>query len=153
MPSKVLVAKVLVADMRHGTCVKAVDVSCAKPSNAASAKAADVTATKATDVASAKASHVTATKAAAHVASTAHASTAHTAAVAAATTAASGLCARGKQASGQHYACQGHYHSPFHDILHSNSADFPPRVRIRAWRVECQARDRVEVRMHGRLLY
>jgi len=137
MPSKVLVVKVLVADMRHGTCVKAVDVSCAKPSNAASAKAADVTATKA----------------AAHVASTAHASTAHTAAVAAATTAASGLCARGKQASGQHYACQGHYHSPFHDILHSNSADFPPRVRIRAWRVECQARDRVEVRMHSRLLY
>jgi hypothetical protein len=111
MPSKVLVAKVLVADMRHGTCVKAVDVSCAKPSNAASAKAADV--------ASAKAAHVTSTKAA-HVASTAHA-TAHAAAVAAATTtaAASGLCARGKQASGQHYACQGHYHSPFHDILHS----------------------------------
>jgi hypothetical protein len=136
MPSKVLVAKVLVADMRHGTCVKAVEVSCAKPSNAASAKAADVTATKATDVASAKATHTTSTKAA-HVASTAHA-TAHAAAVAAATTtaAASGLCARGKQASGQHYACQGHYHSSFHDILHSNSADFPPRVRLRAWRVE-----------------
>ena len=120
MPSKVLVAKVLVADMRHGTCVKAVDVSCAKPSNATAAKAADVTATKATDVTSAKATHVTSAKAA-HVASTAHA-----AAVAATTTttAASGLCARSKQASGQHYACQGHYHSPFHDILHSNSADF-----------------------------
>jgi hypothetical protein len=131
MPSKVLVAKVLVADMRHGTCVKAVDVSCAKPSNAASAKAADMISTKA-----------------AHVAATAH-----PAAVAAATTAASGLCARGKQASGQHYACQGHYHSPFHDILHSHSADFPPRVRIRAWRVECQARDRVEVRVLSRLLY
>jgi len=142
MPSKVLVAKVLMADMRHGTCVKAVDVSCAKPSNATAAKAADVTATKATDVASAKA---------AHVASTAHAA-AHPAAVAAATTA-SGLCARGKQAPGQHYACQSHYHSPFHDILHSNSADFPPRVRVRAWRVECQARDRVEVRMHSLLLY
>jgi hypothetical protein len=146
MPSKVLVAKVLMADMRHGTCVKAVDVSCAKPSNATAAKAADVTATKATDVASAKATHV---------ASTAHAA-AHPAAVATTTTtttAASGLCARGKQASGQHYACQSHYHSPFHDILHSNSADFPPRVRVRAWRVECQARDRVEVRMHSRLLY
>ena len=91
MPSKVLVAKVLMADMRHGTCVKAVDVSCAKPSNAASAKAAYVTATKAT--------HVTSTKAA-HVASTAHAA-AHPAAVAAATTttAASGLGARGKQQS------------------------------------------------------
>jgi hypothetical protein len=115
MPSKVLVTKVLVADMRHGTCVKAVDVSCAKPSNTAGAKAADV--------ASAKATHVTSTKAA-HVASTAHA-TAHAAAVAAATTtAASGLCARGKQASGQHYACQGHYHSPFHDILHSNRRIF-----------------------------
>ena len=153
MPSKVLVAKVLMADMRHGTCVKAVDVSCAKPSNATAAKAADVTATKATDVASAKATHVTSAKAA-HVASTAHA-TAHPAAVAATTTttAASGLCARSKQASGQHYACQSHYHSPFHDILHSNSADFPPRVRVRAWRVECQARDRVEVRMHSRLLY
>jgi hypothetical protein len=113
MPSKVLVAKVLVADMRHGTCVKAVDVSCAKPSNAASAKAADMISTKA-----------------AHVAATAH-----PAAVAAATTAASGLCARGKQASGQHYACQGHYHSPFHDILHSNSADFPPLVLVRRWRV------------------
>jgi hypothetical protein len=146
MPSKVLVAKVLMADMRHGTCVKAVDVSCAKPSNATAAKAADVTATKATDVASAKATHV---------ASTAHAA-AHPAAVATTTTtttAASGLCARSKQASGQHYACQSHYHSPFHDILHSNSADFPPRVRVRAWRVECQARDRVEVRMHSRLLY
>jgi hypothetical protein len=144
--AKVLVAKVLVADTRHGACVKAVDVSCAKPSNAASTKAADVTATKAT--------HVTATKAAAHVASTAHAA-AHPAAVAAATTtaAASGLCARGKQASGQHYACQGHYHSPFHDILHSSSADFPPRVRVRTWRIECQARDRVEMRMHSRLLY
>jgi hypothetical protein len=133
MPSKALVAKVLVADMRHRTCVKAVDVSCTKPSNAASAKAADVTATKATDVASAKATHTTSTKAA-HVASTAHAT-----AVAAATTttaAASGLCARGEQASGQHYACQGHYHSSFHDILHSDSADFPPRVRLRAWRVE-----------------
>src|ERR1700676_3612509 len=104
MPSKVLVAKVLVADMRHGTCVKAVDVSCAKPSNAATAKATHVTSTKA-----------------AHVASTAHAA-AHPAAVAAATTttAASGLGARGKQTSGQHQACQGHYHSPFHDILHSN---------------------------------
>jgi hypothetical protein len=147
MPSKVLVVKVLVADMRRGTCVKAVDVSCAKPSNAASAKTADATTSKATDVASAKATHVTSTKAA-HVASTAH-----PAAMAAATTAASGLCARGKQASGQHYACQSHYHSPFHDILHSNSADFPPRVRVRAWRVECQARDRVEVRMHSRLLY
>jgi hypothetical protein len=152
MPSKVLVAKVLVADMRRGTCVKAVEVSYAKPSNAAAAKAADVTTTEATDVASAKATHVTSTKAA-HVASTAHTSTAHAAAVAAAATTASGLCARGKQASGQHYACQGHYHSPFHDILHSNSADFPPRVRIRAWRVECQARDRVEVRMLSRLLY
>ena len=121
MPSKVLVAKVLMADMRHGTCVKAVDVSCAKPSNATATKATDVTATKA---ASAKATHVTSAKAA-HVASTAHAA-AHAAAVAAATTtaAASGLCSRGKQASGQHYACQGHYHSPFHDILHSNSADF-----------------------------
>jgi hypothetical protein len=122
MPSKVLVAKMLVADMRHGTCVKAVDVSCAKPSNATATKATDVTATKA---ASAKATHVTSAKAA-HVASTAHAA-AHAAAVAAATTttaAASGLCSRGKQASGQHYACQGHYHSPFHDILHSNSADF-----------------------------
>jgi len=149
MPSKVLVAKVLVADMRHGTCVKAVDVSCAKPSNAANAKAANVAATEATDVASAKATHVTSTEAA-HVASTAHAAT-----VAAATTATttSGLCARGKQAPGQHYACQGHYHSPFHDILHSNSADFPPRVRVRAWRAECQARDRVEVRMRSRLLY
>jgi hypothetical protein len=148
----VLVVKVLVADMRHGTCVKAVDVSCTKPSNAAAAKTIDVTATEATDVASAKATHVTSTKAA-HVASAAHA-TAHAAAVAAATTAAaSGLSARGKQASGQHYACQGHYHSPFHDILHFNSADFPPRVRIRAWRVECQARDRVEVRMLSRLLY
>jgi hypothetical protein len=122
MPSKVLVAKMLVADMRHGTCVKAVDVSCAKPSNATATKATDVTATKA---ASAKATHVTSAKAA-HVASTAHAA-AHAAAVAAATTttaAASGLCSRGEQASGQHYACQGHYHSPFHDILHSNSADF-----------------------------
>jgi hypothetical protein len=148
MPSKALVANVLVADMRHGTCVKAVDVSCAKPCNATGAKAADVTATKATDVASAKATHTTATKAA-HVASTAHA----TAVAAATTTAASGLCARGKQASGQHYACQGHYHSPFHDILHSHSADFPPRVRVRAWRVECQARDRVEVGMLSRLLY
>jgi hypothetical protein len=118
----VLVAKVLVADMRHGTCVKAVDVSCAKPSNATAAKAADVTATKA---ASAKATHVTSAKAA-HVASTAHPAT-HPAAVAATTTTtttASGLCARSKQASGQHYACQSHYHSPFHDILHSNSADF-----------------------------
>ena|ERR1700732_401547 len=125
MPSKVLVAKVLMADMRHGTCVKAVDVSCAKPSNATAAKAADATATKATDVASAKATHVTSAKAA-HVASTAHAA-AHPAAVAATTTtttAASGLCARSKQASGQHYACQSHYRSPFHDILHSSSADF-----------------------------
>ena len=121
MPSKVLVAKVLMADMRHGTCVKAVDVSCAKPSNATATKATDVTATKA---ASAKATHVTSAKAA-HVASTAHAA-AHAAAVAAATTtaAASGLCSRGKQASGQHYACQSHYRSPFHDILHSSSADF-----------------------------
>jgi hypothetical protein len=111
MPSKVLVAKVLMAGMRHGTCVKAIDVSCAKPTNA--------TATKATDVAAAKATHVTSAKAA-HVASTAH-----PAAVAAATAAAaSGLCARSKQASGQHYACQGHYHSPFHDILHSSLADF-----------------------------
>jgi hypothetical protein len=36
----------------------------------------------------------------------------------AATAAASGLCARGKQASGEQCACKNHHRSSFHDILH-----------------------------------
>jgi hypothetical protein len=102
-------AKVLVVDVRHATCAQANGMIYAKASNA--------TAAKATYVASAKATHVASTKAAAHAAPT----------VAAAATA-SGLCARCKKASGEQCARQHHYHSSFHDILHSDGRIFRRRT-------------------------
>jgi len=80
---------VLVVGVRHETCSATTGDACARNSNA--------TAAKATYVASAEA-------------------TAHMAA--ATTTAASGLRTRYKKASGKHRACQQHYHSSCHDILH-----------------------------------
>jgi hypothetical protein len=60
---------------------------------------------KNTNVTAAKATYVASAEAAAHVA-------------AATTAAASGLRTRYKKASGKHRACQQHYHSSCHDILH-----------------------------------
>jgi hypothetical protein len=110
-------AKVLVVDVRHATCAQANGMTYAKASNATAAKATYVASTKAPNVAAAKAAHVASTKAAAHAAST----------VAAAATA-SGLCARCKKASGEQCARQHHYHSSFHDILHSDGRIFRRRT-------------------------
>jgi hypothetical protein len=104
-------AKVLAVDAGHATCAK---LACAKSTCVNSAKASDVAAAKAADVATA---HT------AHGADVATAKTAATKAAAMATTAtaaASGLCARGKQTSGEQCACKNHHRSSFHDILHSD---------------------------------
>jgi hypothetical protein len=100
-------AKMLVAGMRHATSVKPLYMVSAKPSDATSADAADVASTKATDMTSTKATSMASAKAA-HAAAT----------MASASAAATGLCAGRKQAAGQRGACQNHYHSSFHDILH-----------------------------------
>jgi hypothetical protein len=101
-------AKVLVVGVRHETCADAAGDACAKNSNAAAAQATEVSATKATDVATAKTTYVASAKAT------------HTAAAvsSAAAAAASGLCTGCKKAHSKHYACQRHYHSSSHDILH-----------------------------------
>jgi hypothetical protein len=126
-------AKVLVADVRHGTRVNGIGVDFAKTANATTAETAHVTSSKATDVASAK--------------------TAHTATT---VSAASGLCARGKQAPGQYCGCQYRYHSSFHDFLHLEGRIF----RLRSLsdlgalsRVKGQSCDMLEMRIAGRVLH
>jgi hypothetical protein len=100
-------AKVLVAGVRHETCADTTGDACAKNSNATAAQATDVSSTKTTYVASTKATHVASAKAT------------HTAAAVSSTTAAaSGLCTGCKKAHSKHCACQRHYHSSSHDILH-----------------------------------
>jgi hypothetical protein len=119
--------------MRHETCASATGDACAKNSNASAAKA--------TCVASAKAAaHMASTKAAAHMA----------AATTTTTTAASGLCTRYKKASGEHRACQQHYHSSCHDFSPLRSADFPPQALSDVGvsrHSEHQRRDRLEMGM------
>jgi len=105
MPSD---AKVLTANAGHATCAK---FTCAKSACVNSAKAANVISGKAADVGTAHAADVAAAKAAATKAA-AMATTA--------TAAASGLCASGKQTSGEQCACKNHHRSSFHDILHSD---------------------------------
>jgi hypothetical protein len=95
-------------DAGHATCAK---FACAKSTCVNSAKAGDVAAAKAADVGTAHAADVATAKAAATKAA-AMATTA--------TAAASGLCASGKQTSGEQCACKNHHRSSFHDILHSD---------------------------------
>jgi hypothetical protein len=113
---------VLVVEARHvalakstrakSTCVaKAGDVTSGKAADVGTADAADVGTAEAPNVAAAHAANVAAAEAATMAATEA-------AAMAAAATAAAGLCARRKQASGEHCACQNHHRSSFHDILH-----------------------------------
>lgn len=130
-------AKVLVADVRHGTRVNGIGVDFAKTANATTAETAHVTSSKATDVASAKAAHTATT-------------------VSAVATAASGLCARGKQAPGQYCGCQYHYHFSSHDFLHLEGRIF----RLRSLsdlgalsRVKGQSCDMLEMRIAGRVLH
>ena len=115
---------VLVVEARHAAFAKSTR---AKSTRVSSAKAGDVTSGKAADVATADAADVGTAEApdvaAAHAADVAAAeaatmATAEAAAMATAATATAGLCARRKQASGEHCACQNHHRSSFHDILH-----------------------------------
>jgi hypothetical protein len=96
---------VLVVGVRHETCANTTGDTCAKNSNATAAKATYVASANAAHVASVNAAHVASAEAAAHMA-------------AAAATTASGLCTRCKQAPSKHCACQYHYHSSSHHILH-----------------------------------
>jgi hypothetical protein len=88
-------AEVIVADTRHGICVKATSVTSAKTSNATAAKATNVTSAKAANVA-----------------------TAAKATVSTATAAAAGFRTGGNKAAGKQRTCQDHYQSSSHDILH-----------------------------------
>jgi hypothetical protein len=112
-PSKVTAVKVLVADVGHGACAKAIGVISSETSNATTAKATDLASAKATDVASAEAAHAATMSSAA--AEAAHATTVSSAAAA---TTAPGLCAGRKQAPSERCGRQNCYHSSFHDILH-----------------------------------
>jgi len=142
-------AKVLVVGMRHATSVKPFHMVSAKPSDTTSTNAADVASTKATDVTSAKAANMASAKAA-------HTATTMSSASASAATAATGLCAGRKQAPGQRCACQNHYHSSFHDILHFGGRIFR-RGTLSALGVarqsERQSRNRLEMRIQRRLFY
>ena len=147
--AKVIVVEVLVVDVRHGACAKAIGVISSKISNAATAKATQVSSTKATDVASAKA----------HAATMSSAKAAHTttmsSAASAATTTAPGLCAGRKQAPSERCARQNCYHSSFHDILHLDGRIFHHRslLDVGVSRLsERQGRDRMEMRVLSRRL-
>jgi hypothetical protein len=109
-------AKVLLADMRHGSCANAVDVVSTETSDASSAQATHVTSTKVTHMASVKGTHAATTVASAKAT--------HTTAAAPAT---AGLCSRGQKAAGQHCGCQNHHHSSSHDILHLVGRIAPPQ--------------------------
>jgi hypothetical protein len=115
--------------MGHATSAKATDMAAAETSHVitantyvASARTTHVTATAETThvTTTSKTTHMASAKAAAHVAAT----TATTA-----TAATTGLSTRGKQAAGEHRACQNHHHSSSHDILHWDGRNF----RHRAW--------------------
>jgi hypothetical protein len=108
--------------MGHATSAKATDMAAAN-TYVASAKTTHVTAATET-------THVAATAETAHVTTTTTKAAAHVAATATTTTATSaGLSTRGKQAAGEHRACQNHHHSSSHDILHWDGRSF----RHRAW--------------------
>jgi hypothetical protein len=154
--AKVIAVKVLVVDVGHGACAKAIGVISSETSNATTAKAAQVSSTKAAHVASAKATHVASTKAthvasakATHVASTKAAAHAATMSSAAATTA-PGLCAGREQAPSERCARQNCYHSSFHDILHLDGRIFRhgslSDVGV-SRQSEHQSRDRMEMRV------
>lgn len=116
--------------MGHATFAKATDMAAAETSHVITANATHVTAiTKTTYVAAAtETTHVTATTETTHMASAKAA--AHVAATTATTaTTAAGLSTRGKQAAGEHRACQNHHHSSSHDILRWDGRSF----RHRAW--------------------
>jgi hypothetical protein len=111
------VAEVIVANVRHSTCVKAAYATSAQTCNATATKATDMTSAKATDVAAAKAAHVAAAaKSATRSATMSSSSSATTA----------GLRTGGKKAAGKHRACQNHHHSSSHDILLWNGRRLPP---------------------------
>jgi hypothetical protein len=140
--AKVIVVKVLVVDVRHGACAKAIGVISSKISNATTAKATQVSSTKATDVASAKA----------HAATMSSAKAAHTTTM---SSAAPGLCAGRKQAPSERCARQNCYHSSFHDILHLDGRIFHHRslLDVGVSRLsERQGRDRMEMRVLSRRL-
>jgi hypothetical protein len=144
MPSN---ATVLAAEAGHATCAKSTGMNSAKAGDVTSGEAADV---GTADVATAKAAHVAAAKAAAM------ASTKASAAMASAATAASGLCAPGKQASGEHCACKNHHCSSFHDILHLDGRMLRHSVFSDidvSQQGERQRRDRLEMGMLGCFLY
>jgi hypothetical protein len=115
--------------MGHATSAKATDMAAAKTSHVitantyvASAKTTHVTATAETThvtTTTTKTTHMAAAKAAAHVAAT----------TTAPATASAGLSTRGKQAAGEHRACQNHHHSSSHDLLHWDGRTF----RHKAW--------------------
>jgi hypothetical protein len=109
-----------VAGVRHLPCAKATDLTSAETSDAATAEATDVSSTEPTHVATAESAHVSS-------------------AASAASAATAGFCTRGKQAAGQHGACQNHHHSSSHDILHWDGRTFPPQDWVRRWRVSQQA--------------
>ena len=94
-------SKMLMADMRHMSSVKASDVAAGKTAS----KATDVTSTKAAAHVSAAeaAAHVTATKAATHMS--------------AAATAAACLCTGGEKAAGHDGGCQDLHYSSSHETL------------------------------------
>jgi uncharacterized protein (DUF2336 family) len=58
------------------------------------------------------------------------------------------LCIRGNKAAGEHRACQDHYRSPSHDMLHWNGRNRPPRVLSDAGvsgENKCRRRDALEM--------
>jgi hypothetical protein len=129
------VVEVIVANVRHPTCVKAADATSAQTCNAAATKATDVTSAKATDMAAAKAAHVAAAAKSATMSSASASATA-------------GLRASGKKAASKHRAGQNHHHSSSHDFLLWKWADFPPHGPCQT--SACLEETCVNVAMDGR---
>jgi hypothetical protein len=140
-------AKVLAVDAGHATCAKSTCMNPAEASHVISGKAADVGAAHAAYVAAGKAADM-GTAHAAHVAAT------KASAVATAAAASSGLCACGKQGSGEHCACKNHHRSSFHDILHLEGRT-SRHVALSgvSQQSERRRRDRLEMGMLGCFLH
>jgi hypothetical protein len=155
--AEVIAVKVLVVDVRHGACAKAIGVISAETSNATTAKATQVSSTKATNLASAKATHVASAEAApAATMSSAATKAAHATTVSSAAATAPGLCTGRKQAASERCARQNCYHSSFHETLHLDGRIFRHRslsdVGV-SRQSEHQSRDRMEMRMLSRRLH
>jgi hypothetical protein len=128
---------VVAVDAGHAACANS-----AKPGDVTSGKAAnvgtaDVATAEAADVATAETAYVAAAEAAAAAMATA-----------ATASSSSGLCARRKQASGEHCACQNHHRFSFHDILHLDGRMFRHSALSdigTSQRSERRRRDRLEM--------